>query len=155
MTTNTTCSCCGIQRHLEGLAALKCHDDIKICRECIGWLRQRAGLLDVTPTLPVKAMPEAIAFYERAGFEVEAYDSGFAFVRYADVSVFDLDLNEGIDPANNGAGCYIIADDADAWHTRLSAAELPVTPIDDKPWGMREFTLTDPAGNHLRIGHGI
>lgn len=82
-------------------------------------------MLDVTPTLPVKVMPEAIRFYEPAGFDVDAYDGGFAFVRYADASVFDLDLNEGIDPANNGAGCYIITDDADQWHTRLLAGDSP------------------------------
>ena len=87
--------------------------------------------------------------------DVDAYDDGFAFVRCADASVFDLDRNEGIDPANNGAGCYMITDDADRWHTRLLAAGLPVTPIDDMPWGMREFTLTDPSGNHLRIGHSV
>ena len=153
--TTVQCSCCGMDRDLETLAALQCHDEIRVCRECIGWLRQRTGVLDVTPTLPVKAMPEAITFYEKAGFDVDAYDSGFAFVRYADSSVFNLDLKEGIDPAHNGAGCYIITDDADRWHTRLLAAGLPVTPIDDMPWGMREFTLTDPSGNQLRIGHSV
>src|SRR6266536_5330952 len=40
----------------------------------------------------------------------------------------------------------------DAWHARMSAAGLPVTPLQEEPWGMREFTLTDPSGNHLRIG---
>jgi hypothetical protein len=34
----------------------------------------------------------------------------------------------------------------------LVAAGLQVTPIDDMPWGMREFTLTDPSGNNIRIG---
>ncbi len=147
-----TCSCCGLDRDPATLAGLQCHDDIKICPDCIAWLGQRTGILDVTPTLPVRVMAEAIAFYETAGFEVDPYDSGFAFVRYAGASAFDLDLNKRIDPANNGAGCYIITDDADQWHSRLSAAGLPVTPIADQPWGMREFTLTDPNGNYLRIG---
>jgi catechol 2,3-dioxygenase-like lactoylglutathione lyase family enzyme len=95
-------------------------------------------------------MPEAIRFYETAGFDVESYDSGFAFVRYAGASAFDLDLKENVDPTNNGAGCFT-TDDADQWHARLSAAGLPVTAIADMPWGMREFTLTDPSGNRLRI----
>lgn len=148
----TTCSCCGVERPPAALSALKCHDEIKICRECIGWLGQRAGMLDVTPTLPVREMSEAITFYETAGFDVDCYDSGFAFVRYADASVFDLDLEERTDPASNRAGCYIITDEADEWHTRLTAAGLAVTPMADTPWGMREFTLTDPNGNRLRIG---
>ena len=112
-------------------------------------------MVDVTPTFPVKTMAEAITFYENAGFSVDPYDSGFAFVRYAGSSVFDLDLDERVDPANNGAGCYIITDDADEWHARLSAAALPVTPIADQPWGMREFTLVDPSGNLVRVGHDL
>ena len=43
-------------------------------------------------------------------------------------------------------------DGVDDWHGRLVEAGLPVTPIDDMPWGMHEFTLTDPSGNHIRIG---
>jgi len=40
----------------------------------------------------------------------------------------------------------------DDWHARFVAARLPVTPIEDMPWGMHEFTLTDPSGNHIRVG---
>ena len=150
-----TCSCCGEDRDPETMAELRHHADIKVCRECIGWLAQRSGMLDVTPTLPVRVMPEAISFYETAGFHVHANDDNFAFVQYADASVFDLDLKEQTDPASNGAGCFIVAGDPDQWHTRLSAAGFPVTAIADMPWGMREFTLTDPSGNRLRIGRSI
>lgn len=37
----------------------------------------------------------------------------------------------------------------------MTAAALPVTPIANQPWGMREFTLTDPSGNNIRIGGSI
>ncbi len=134
------------------MASLRRHEDIQVCRDCIDCLRRRAGLLDVTPTLPVRDMAEAIAFYESAGFDVRAYDGGFAFVQYAGASVFDLDLHQQIDPARNGAGCYIIVADPDRWSDALSASGLPVSAVEDKPWGMREFTLTDPSGNSLRIG---
>ena len=144
------CSCCGRER--EAVTALRCHADVKVCRVCIEWLRQQSGAIDVTPTLPVVDMNAAVGFYERAGFDVEQYDDGFAFVEYDDTSVFSLDLADHIDPTRNGAGCYLIVPDPDDWHRRLDAAGLPVTPIENMPWGMREFTLTDPSGNHLRIG---
>jgi hypothetical protein len=67
-----TCSCCGEDRDPETMAELRHGADIKVCRECIGWLAQRSGLLNVTPTLPVRVMPEAISFYETAGFHVHA-----------------------------------------------------------------------------------
>ncbi len=134
------------------MTSLQCRDDIKVCRGCIGWLNRRARGIDVTPTLPVNNMDEAVRFCEAAGFDVQRYDDGFAFAHLDDQSVFDLDLIEDLDPNMNHAGCYIITKDADAWHARLATAGLPVTPIADMPWGMREFRLTDPSGNNIRIG---
>jgi hypothetical protein len=63
-------------------------------------------MLEVTATLPVREMSEAIAFYEAAGLDVTRYDDGFTFVGYADSSVFDLDQKDGILSGANGAGCY-------------------------------------------------
>ena len=103
-------------------------------------------------TLPVREMSEATRFWDAAGFDVEHHDDGFAFVHLDDQSVFDLDRVDGLDPATNHAGCYIIADDVDGWHERLTAAALQVSAIEDMPWGMHEFTLTDPSGNNIRIG---
>lgn len=37
----------------------------------------------------------------------------------------------------------------------MSEAGLPITSLADQPWGMREFTRTDPSGNHIRIGRGV
>ena len=102
------CSCCDEQRDPGSLAALLCHDDIKICRTCIGWLMQQAGGVDVTPTLPVSDMDAAEAFYRRAGFEVRRYDDGFAFVTLDDQSVFDLGADARATPVHNAAGCYMV-----------------------------------------------
>ena len=133
------------------VASLVCHDEVKICRVCIGWLMQRAGGIDVTPTLPVVDMAEAVRFCEAAGLDVEQYDEGFAFVHRNDQAVFDLDLCADMKPDTNHAGCYIITADVDDWHAHLVAAGLTVTPIADMPWEMHEFTLTDPSGNRIRI----
>lgn len=85
------CSCCGSER--DDVVALQCHDDIKVCRTCIGWLNSRAGIVESTPILPVGDMRGAIAFYETAGFAVREYEGGgYAFVNYDDRSVFDLAL---------------------------------------------------------------
>jgi len=151
------CSCCGETR--GALVALRSRDDVQLCSRCIEWLHIESGV-DSTPTLPVVEMDAAVAFYEGAGFDVRVYqdESGepgdFAFVTYDDRSVFDLDVID-VDPARNGAGCYLMVDDPDAWHARLSAAGVPVTEIADQPWEMREFTLTDPSGNDVRIGRSV
>ena len=115
-----------------------------------------------TPTLPVVDLGQAVEFYERAGFDVRIYPedadepgAGFAFVEYDGQSTFDLDVIPTIDPERNGAGCYLVVEQADEWYARMQAAGLPVTPIEDQPWGMREFALRDPSGNNVRIGRGL
>ena len=143
-----------MDRDAESMASMQCHDEIKVCRECIGWLGQRAGLPGVTPILAVHDMGEVASFYEAAGFAVERYDDGYAFVEYADTSVFDLGV-EQVDPSTNRGSCYIIVTDPDSWHQRLSDAGLPVSAIEDQDHGMREFTLVDPSGNRLRIGRSV
>ena len=100
-------------------------------------------------------MAEAVRFCEAAGLDVQGYDDGFAFVHLDDQSVFDLDLNPDMDPMTNHAGCYIITNDVDHWHARLVAAGLNVTSVEDTPWGMHEFTLTDPSGNSIRVGRNM
>jgi catechol 2,3-dioxygenase-like lactoylglutathione lyase family enzyme len=129
-----TCSCCGEER---GTVGLLCHDEVQVCRICAEWLAGRLGVTS-TPTLPVAALAESIAFYERAGFGVRVYENetgapgDFAFVDYDEQSVFDLDVTD-IDPARNRAGCYLIVQDVDSWHGRMTAADLPVTPLADQP----------------------
>ena len=129
---------------------------MKVCRGCIGWLRDQTGMLDVTPTLPVVDMDQSVAFYEAAGFDVRVHEGGgFAFVRQDDESVFDLGLEPEMDPATNKAGCYVIVPVPDEWHALFTDLRYPVTELRDEDYGMREFTLTDPSGNHLRFGHSI
>src|SRR6478735_54137 len=104
------CSCCGEPYDSAELTALQCHAEVQLCRGCIGWLAQRSGMIDVTPTLPVLDMAESVAFYDGAGFEVRVYDGGFAFVSHDGQSVFDL----GLEPVAAGAGAYLIVPDPDA-----------------------------------------
>ena len=152
-----SCSCCGEDKQT---APLRSRADVRLCRDCLEWLLGQVGVSS-TPTLPVSDIAEAVVFYERAGFGVRVYrdeqggDGGFAFVDFGGQSVFDLDAASDFDPAANRASCYLITGDAEAWHVRMRDAGLPVTPPTDQPWGMREFTLTDPSGNNVRIGRSI
>ncbi len=148
-----TCSCCGEDRDPATLATLSAPQQVSICRNCIGWLARRAGSADSTPILPVRDLDEAVTFYERAGFDARRYDGGgFAFVTYHDVSVFDLDWSEQLDVAANRSGCYLIVAKVDEWHAELAGKGFALSELSDQPWGMREFTLTDPSGNYVRIG---
>jgi uncharacterized glyoxalase superfamily protein PhnB len=152
------CSCCS--RDLDALVALRDREDVRVCRDCLESMLGQVGVMS-TPTLPVVDLAEAVRFYERAGFGVRIYKGddddpggGFAFVDFDGQSVFDLDVID-IDPERNGAGCYLIVPEVDGWHARMADAGLPVSPVGNMPWGMREFALTDPFGNNVRIGHTL
>jgi uncharacterized glyoxalase superfamily protein PhnB len=142
------------------VAVLDRSKDATVCRGCLEQLLLRVGVSS-TPTLPVLDIRKAVEFYKVAGFGTRVWkdgaseEPGFAFVDFEGQSVFDLDHVPGMDPGTNGAGCYIIARDVDGWHSRMSTAGLPVTAIRDEPWGMHEFTLTDPNGNRIRVGHAL
>ncbi len=148
------CSCCGEDR--PTLAGLQCHQDVKICSICVGWLKAHLGTMDVSSILPVLDMVTSVAFYEAAGFDVRVYrdelEAGeFAFVHYEDESVFDL----GLESSAAGAGCFITVPSSDNWHERFIRLGYDVSLLRDEPWGLREFTLTDPSGNRLRFGHEL
>lgn len=152
-----TCSCCGEERDEWDVRPLSCRDDIQICRGCVGGLRYRLAVPDSTPIFPVSDVAASCAFYESLGFDARRYEGGgFAFVEYQDESVFDLDENLEMDPATNpGAGCFLMVHNVDAWHAELSAKGLPVGPLEDMPWAIREFRITDPDGNYVRVGRSL
>jgi catechol 2,3-dioxygenase-like lactoylglutathione lyase family enzyme len=150
-----SCACCDEEKPT---VSLRSRDDVALCRDCVDWLVSESGATS-TPTLPVRDMDEAEAFYVRAGFGVRRWRAddndpgdGFAFVDADGQSVFDLDAIADLEPASNHAGCYVIVRGADEWYARMRAAGLPVTEFVDQPWRMREYTLTDPSGNNVRIG---
>ena len=49
-TSVVECYCCGLDRDSAMVTALQCHNEVNLCRICIGWLMRRAGVVDVTPT---------------------------------------------------------------------------------------------------------
>ena len=104
---------------------------------------------------PVTEMDPATAFYRSLGFEVESYDGGYAWVRHRGDEVLHLALVAELDRDTNRAAGYFHVQDTDAWHAAWSEAGAEVGPVEDLPWQMREFRLTDPSGNLLRVGQNI
>lgn len=152
MTVMVVCGCCGNERAADQVAALGRHPDVHVCRGCAQWLAARAGAVRSTPILATRDMAEAKAFYEAAGFAVDAYDDGYAFVQRGGAELLHLVRSDIVDPSANAASCYLHSPDPDRWHAAWSAAGLPVGAIEDRPWGMREFEVRDPSGNLIRVG---
>jgi catechol 2,3-dioxygenase-like lactoylglutathione lyase family enzyme len=100
-----------------------------------------------TPILPVSDLEAAEAFWAAVGQDVERWEGGgYAFVG-GDGEILHLSEDE----AAGGGACYLLVETVGSWHQRWTAAGHAPGPIEDQPWGMREFTVKDPAGNAIRV----
>ena len=116
------------------------------------------------PILPSRDFDETRAFYEAIGFRAW-FRGGGVNSSYEILSrghlVVHFFLERGMDAAKNESACYLRVTDADQFHSVCSVLNLPqagiprLTSPRDEPWGMREFTIVDPSGNLLRIGHDL
>jgi catechol 2,3-dioxygenase-like lactoylglutathione lyase family enzyme len=114
--------------------------------------------------LPARDLAETRAFYERIGFETLGWWPD-EFGGYAILSRDGLEIHFSrytrLPPLAEYAQCYWRVDNVDLLYREIRSAGVPehgtpqATLLEDKPWGMREFVLTDPNGNLIRIGQGI
>jgi catechol 2,3-dioxygenase-like lactoylglutathione lyase family enzyme len=112
------------------------------------------------PILPVHDLSCTRAFYESLGFEAGYHYGAYEILR-RDGLVVHLELSDDLVPAANRTSCYWRVADADVLYQEFATLGLPsegvprLTAPDDEPWGMREFTLKDPSGNLIRVGHEL
>lgn len=111
--------------------------------------------MDPAAILPVADMAVAVEFYQAMGLAIEPYDDNYAFVVAEGTMLCHLRVVEGLDVAGNHAALYVQVGDADVVHGIVTAAGLEAAAPEDMPWGMREFSLTDPSGNLIRVGHSL
>lgn len=112
------------------------------------------------PILPADDVGRTRAFYEALGFTPGYHHDRYEILRRGNL-VVHLEARDGLVPARNDTSCYWRVGDADALYREFTALGLPsegsprLTEPCDEPWGMREFTLKDPAGNLIRVGHEL
>lgn len=115
------------------------------------------------PILPSGDLDRTTAFYDALGFTVRGrYPAphDYLILRRGDVELHFVQLPDVV-PEQSIAACYLRVDDATAVHTAFSRATLPsqgiprLSPLEDKPWGMREFHVVDPDGTLLRVGQSL
>jgi uncharacterized glyoxalase superfamily protein PhnB len=104
----------------------------------------------VIPNLPARDVPAAQEWYrDTLGLEIKwIWEDNFGSVGsgYAELFLYETD-----DP--KPVVCSVFVDDVDAVYerSRERGGEI-VSELEQKPWGLREFSLRDPDRNVLRIG---
>ena len=108
-----------------------------------------------TPIFPVADMSSAQSFYQRLGFRVNLFDSGYAVVADDSGEILHLRAVIEVMPEANLSSAYLNVIDADDLHDKWTETGISMTKVEDRPWGMREFSLEDPSGNTLRVGMNL
>ena len=112
----------------------------------------------VSPFLASEDLPVSLAFYlDKLGFTL-AWEWGQP-VELAAVcrDEVELTLASRADAKPDGISrLYLHIDGIDDYHAQLLAAGVAITvAIGDRPYGMRDFSVTDPAGNVLCFGQAL
>src|SRR5262245_21969031 len=105
------------------------------------------------PELPVADVERAQQYYrDHLGFEIGWLYPGkqIGSVVRGEVAIFFRRRTTPFEPA----GHWVFADDVDATHEELkSSGANIVEPLEQKPWGLRQFTVEDPDGNRFYFHH--
>ncbi|MEV5594088.1 VOC family protein [Streptomyces sp. NPDC052496] len=123
----------------------------------------------VIPILPCPSIDELLDFYRALGFEVISYQKSpnpYCGVRLRDIELHFFGM-KAHDPTTSYSTCYVLTDDVDGLYAsfraglkaalgRVPTRGLPrIGALKDMSYGVRQFLLTDPGGNCIRIGRPI
>jgi len=119
---------------------------------------------DTIPIFPSRDFDKTIAFYDQLGFRVELHMPGTTGYLILTNGPMELHFfpHPTLDPTTSVVGTYVRTDDIDSLYVIISPDDhLPTTGIpryeapEDRPWGMREFSIVDEDGSLLKFGQKI
>ena len=108
-----------------------------------------SGWSAAVPELPVQNLEAALGHYRDVlGFHIAWHrsDDGIAGVARDECAIF---LRQSAGP-HEAASLWIHCEALEEVHRQLAGSgAVVVDPPKDKPWGLRQFTVTDPEGHRL------
>ncbi|MFJ8146332.1 bleomycin resistance protein [Streptomyces sp. NPDC096048] len=118
------------------------------------------------PILPCRTLQPVLDFYTALGFEVafqQRSPNPYAVVERGGIELQFFGLRQ-YEPAESISTCYVLTDDVDGLHAafraglkaaygRVPTRGLPrIGQLKDMSYGVRQFLMTDPGGNCIRVG---
>ncbi|MGV9454503.1 bleomycin resistance protein [Streptomyces sp. NPDC003635] len=118
------------------------------------------------PILPCRTLQPVLDFYTALGFDVtyqQRSPNPYAVVERRGIQLQFFAMKR-FEPAESYSTCYVQTDAVDtlyaafraglkATYGRIPARGLPrIGPLKDMPYGVRQFLMTDPGGNCIRVG---
>ncbi|MEO7432592.1 MAG: VOC family protein [Dokdonella sp.] len=115
--------------------------------------------VEIKAFVPARDFERSKAFYQAIGFAMPWSDDDLAYLNAGDCS-FLLQRFHVDDHARNFQ-MHLLVDNVDDWHAHVVAQDIgtrfgvDIGEPEDRPWAMRDFTLTDPSGVLWRIAQNI
>jgi catechol 2,3-dioxygenase-like lactoylglutathione lyase family enzyme len=121
------------------------------------------------PLLPCRSIDDQLAFYDALGFEVtyrQTAPNVYAAVQRGAIELHFF-VMKGYEPADSYSTCYVMVSDVDrlyadfraglkAWLGRVPTRGVPrLGALGDMSYGVRQFLMTDPGGNIIRVGQPL
>ena len=115
--------------------------------------------VEIKAFVPARDLDISKAFYEALGFEVPWWSEDMAYVRHGNTS-FLLQKFYVREHADNFM-MHLLVENVDDWYRQVVEARVverfgvfAETP-QDRPWGLRDFPMSDPTGVLWRIGQNL
>ncbi|MEA9579499.1 VOC family protein [Xanthomonas nasturtii] len=115
--------------------------------------------IEIKAFVPAREISQSIAFYNALGFKVTMESDDLAYVQHGNTAFL---LSEFYNPEHaENFVMHLLVTNADDWYQNVESSgvvkdfSVRLSPPDNRPWGIRDFTLIDPTGVLWRIGHVI
>jgi catechol 2,3-dioxygenase-like lactoylglutathione lyase family enzyme len=115
--------------------------------------------IELKAFVPAKNFERSKRFYIDLGFRVASSEHGVAYLHAGDCSFLLQDFYEKALAEN--LMMHLLVADVDAWWAHVQAQglsdryDVTASAPENRPWGMRDFTLHDPSGVLWRIGSNL
>ncbi len=120
-------------------------------------MERQKHLLRGIPVLASLNIKNTVEFYKtKLGFNRVGYlDDNYAVIARDQFVVHFWKCNDKIHPENTS--CYVDVQEIDKLYAELKPLGVvhPNGPLENKPWGMREFAILDEDGNMIKFGQEL
>ena len=168
------CGCCGRTLPASRLTELGSTPGVFICASCALWAARRSTAFPVVhldprlvvrwargfvpsrrglATMAIRVLPSAdldrtTGYYQALGLEVVQRHNTYLVMHAGPVELHFTTSQDG--PAS-GQAFLQVPDAGRLWKQLQQRSLTGIGPVEDQPSGLREFVVTDPDDNHIRI----
>lgn len=105
----------------------------------------------------VRDIKQSCEFYQRLGFELVRDDGNFLVLKWEDAYLFLEEVKDAPPPLEYPVGnMRIMVSDVDRyWELAQTMGAQVIRPIENRYYGLRDFTIAGPDGLGIRFGTRI